>query len=384
MASRVSELEARPETGPGVFRVIETDPGRDPRWEPFLLEHPEASIYHHPAWFEALEREYGQKGVYFACENADHELLAIFPLMYTRGFPFNLGGSLIGCRLSSLPRTPVAGPVSVDSRATAVLLHEAIQRVSRENGTRLQIKAQGRELENMAAGLICTPWRSSYVLHLPGASTGPFRIANSEARASVKRAVNKATRSGVCTRPADTNTDLQEWYRLYLETMRRNAIPPRPYRFFHALWELMRPKGMMQLLLAEEHTRKQPRIVAGSIFLMFGKTVSYAFNGSRFQDLSLRPNDLIHWQAINDACANGFHFFDFGEVPEGNTDLAKFKMKWGAEPRRLYRYYYPEDGDGKGTSIESGSRWHSMAEAVWGRLPLALTAWLGERLYSYL
>lgn len=380
MASGVAKLSGTPKMV-RALRVIETNPGSDPRWEAFLLEHPDASIYHHPAWLAALEQEYGQKAVYLACENASGEILAILPLMYTKGVPFNWGGTLTGCRLSSLPRTPVAGPLSVDSRATAAVLQDAIQRVSYEGRTRLQIKTHGRELEGMVAGLICTPWRFSYVLRLPESSAGPcFRIANSEARASVKRAVNKATRSGLRTRPAETDAELREWHRLYLETMRRNTVPPRPYRFFRALWEFLRPKGMMQLLLAEQ----QERIVAGSIFLMFGKTVSYAFNGSRLQDLSLRPNDLIHWQAINDACARGFRFFDFGEVPEGNVDLAKFKTKWGAEPIRLHRYYYPGNGGGHDGSIDFGSYWRSIGEAIWGGLPLTATAWLGDRIYSYL
>ena len=81
----------------------------------------------------------------------------------------------------------------------------------------------------------------------------------------------------------------------------------------------------MQLLLAEQESKGQRRIIAGSIFLIFGRTVSYGFNGSALRDLSLRPNDLLHWQAINEACRSGFRFLDLGEVPEGDDDLARSK-----------------------------------------------------------
>src|SRR5271165_1053514 len=232
------------------LRVVETNPRTDSRWESFVVDHPNGSIYHHPAWLEALEREYGQQGVYFVCENAAGQVLAILPTLYTRGLPFNLGGALTGRRLSSLPRTPVAGPLSIDSRATVMLLKAAVHRVSQNPGTRLQIKMQGPELDGFVDGLVCTPWRLTYVLQLAATSGGSFRIANGDHRYNIKKAVNKATRLGVHVRPAENLTELRGWYMLYLDTMRRNAVPARPYRFFAALWELLRPQGVMQLLLA--------------------------------------------------------------------------------------------------------------------------------------
>jgi lipid II:glycine glycyltransferase (peptidoglycan interpeptide bridge formation enzyme) len=246
----------------------------------------------------------------------------------------------------------------------------------------LQVKTQGTDLDGMIPGIACVPWRLSYLLRLP--ADGSFRISNSHSRASIKWAINKAKRLGVNVRPAETEADLRAWYRLYLETMRQNAVLPRHYRFFVALWELLKPRGMMQLLLAEQKTTGRQRIIAGSIFLTFGHTVSYAFNGSRSSDLHLRPNDVIQWQAINEACTAGHRFVDFGEVPEGNSDLAKFKSKWGSEPVRLYRYYYPACKDAENGPVESQGYKETLRKAIWRRLPLTTVAWLGDRIYRYL
>jgi lipid II:glycine glycyltransferase (peptidoglycan interpeptide bridge formation enzyme) len=220
------------------------------------------------------------------------------------------------------------------------------------------------------------------MLRLP--TDGSFRISNSHSRASVKWAINKSKRLGVNVRPAETEADLRAWYRLYLETMRQNAVLPRHYRFFVALWESLKPRGMMQLLLAEQKTTGRQRMIAGSIFLTFGQTVSYAFNGSRSSDLGLRPNDVIQWHAINEACTAGYRFVDFGEVPEGHSDLAKFKSKWGSEPVRLYRYYYPASKDVENGPAESHGYKESLKKAIWRRLPLTTVAWLGDRIYRYL
>src|SRR6266487_1677576 len=91
-------------------------------------------------------------------------------------------------------------------------------------------------------------------------------------------------------------------------TRRRTAwrVAPRPYRLFEAIWELLRPQGLMRLLLAERHEAHGARPIAGVLLLMFGETVFYAFAGVSRNDLGLRPNELLQWQAIHDACRAGF------------------------------------------------------------------------------
>jgi hypothetical protein len=305
-------------------------------------------------------------------------------LIFTRGLPFGLGHTLAQRRLSSLPRTPVAGPLSVETRATIAVLQEAIRLASRNPGVQLQIKRQADDLDGLIDGVVSTPWRLSYLLDLQGGPEGPFRVGNSHSRASIKWAINKAARLGVYARPAETEAELHTWYWLYLETMRRNVVPPRSYRFFLALWQLLRPRGMMQLLLAEQKTKTGTRIIAGSIFLRFGRTVSYAFNGSGLRDFPLRPNDVIQWEAINEARASGYRYLDFGEVPEGHDELAKFKSKWGATPIRMHRYYCPGRANSDGDRAKAMIYTEALGSAIWRRLPLRALGWLGDRIYGYL
>ena len=366
------------------LRVTETNPQTDPRWESFVTGHPNGSIYHHPAWLGVLEGEYGQKGVYLSCVDAADRVLAILPMIYTRGLPFNLGGAVAGRRLSSLPRTPVAGALSIDSRATVAVLQEAVRRVSQKPGTRLQIKTQGRELDGLVDGLVCMPWRLSYVLQLPDPSKGHYRVPDGQERARIKWAVKKASNLGVTVRPAKTEADLCHWYEAYLETMRRNMIPPRPFRFFAALWKTLRPAGMMQVLIAEHGEAAGKKLIAGAVFLMLGRTVSYAFSGMLRQYGSLRANDAIQWHAINEACHKGFHSFDFGEVPDGHTELAKFKSKWGAEPTRLYRYITPAPPVPKSGKVDSHFNIALLPRVIWQYLPLKLTEWMGDQIYRRL
>src|SRR5207244_7242929 len=140
----------------------------------------------------------------------------------------------------------------------------------------------------------------------------------------------------------------------------------------------------LRLLLAEPHPAGRSRLLAGSLFLMFGRTVFYAFNGRRREDLFLRPNDIIQWHSIHDACDDGFRYYDFGEVEENQQGLAEFKAKWGADARRLHRYYYPAPPTLEADTFKSSSSARQLADAVWRRLPLNVTARLGGWAYSFL
>jgi len=214
----------------------------------------------------------------------------------------------------------------------------------------------------------------------------PSRIAfgNSATRHRLKWAVNKALKLGLEVREAETEDDLRAWYPLYLEVMRQNAVPPRSYRFFRAIWELFRRERILRLLLAERHESGRRTLLAGSIILTFGATACYAFTGGKKKDFVFHPNDLIQWQAIHDACRMGAQRYDFGEVAEEHQRLVNFKSKWGAEPIPQFRYYCPGPPASAVSDRTPPGRIRQATRAVWRRLPLQATARCGDWIYSYL
>ena len=365
------------------IQVTEVDPRGDPCWQAFVAAHPDALIYHHPAWLRVLAKEYGRKPVGLVCKDAEGRIRGVLPLTDTRGIPFKIGGKITGRRLSSLPRTPVAGPLSLDTQATAALVHTAVERARAKPGTQLEVKAWSNGIDTLVPDMAPMPWRLTYVLELPKPPEN-IRFGNSRNHGRISWAVKKAAKSGIQVRQAETETELREWYRLYLDTMRWHAVPPRPYRFFKACWEQLRPDGLMRLLLAELHEGGSRKLVAGSIFLMFGRTVFYAFSARDLEYLRLRPNDAIQWQAIHDAQREGFCVYDFGEVVEDNEGLAEFKSKWGAEAKRLYRYYYPAPRDLGTDPLNETSLTRRLTMTLWRRAPLTMTALLGDWIYSFL
>jgi hypothetical protein len=369
--------------GPRTRRVIQIDL-RDPRWDAFVLATPDATVFHHSGWLAALERETSQQTLALACEEPDGTISGILPLMVTRGLPLGLGGAGAERRLSSLPRTPVAGPLARDEDSLRALVAEAMAR-ARSSGLRLQLKPTEASLDGVVPGLQGSPWRQSYVKALPE-DPDDLRFGNSRNHSRIGWAIRKAKREGLSIRVAEDESDLRKWYRLYLDVNRWRGIPSRSYRLFQAAWEHLRPGGFLRLYLVHRRGSGGDRLLAGSMSLMLGQTTFYAFNGRQKDALPLRPNDFLQWHAMREAAAAGYHWYDFGEVGEGNEGLAEFKAKWDTETRRLVRYQappLPQHDAGYG-GMEADGFVRRIALGVWHRVPLSVTAFAGARLYRFL
>jgi hypothetical protein len=366
-----------------VARVREVDPHSDPRWDEFVAAHPDGIVYQHSAWLRCLEAEYGRPSTGLCCEDAGGQVVGLMPVVATRGVPLLGRSALLGPRVSSLPRTPLAGPLALDRDGTAALVGAAIALARRRGRGQLQIKRAASDLDGIQADLVGAPWRTSYVVSLPD-DPERLRFGNSRNHSRIKWAVNKARGEGVEVREASTLADVEAWYRLYLETMRDVLVPPRPLRLFACMWRELVPRGLMTLYLAErqEAGGAQPTLIGGSIVLGLGRTAFYAFNGRRSSALPLRPNEVIQWSAIHDACRRGFDRYDLGEVTGGNVGLADFKRKWGGDEVRLHRYYdHPVDPDA--SSGPSGVV-RRAGEKVWARAPLPLIRMAGDLAYRWL
>jgi hypothetical protein len=286
---------------------------------------------------------------------------------------------LSGSYLSSLPCTPIAGPCADDPYSLQALVSAAVARINDSAAQWLQLKTLDPGLGDLANGFSRASWAHTYMLDLPD-DPGKIRFGTSRNHSNVLRMVRHAQRQGVTVREASSLQDVRRWYKLYLDTMRFYATPPKPFRLFEVMWAILVPQGRLRLLLAEKQIGRSTRLLAGCLYLINGRTIVFAFNGRDRSQLQLKPNDAIHWRAITDACTAGFRRYDFGEAAADNTGLQYFKEKWGTRPMQIYGYKYPRLERGTpGPDALSGA-----ADQVWRRLPLAATAKLGGWIYRHL
>ena len=136
-------------------------------------------------------------------------------------------------------------------------------------------------------------------------SRGPdalFRKFSENKRRNIKRAI----KSGVSVEPANDPAKVSAYYSVCVEWSRRKGLPVPAEDEFH---QTMALKNNRLLLLA----RHEGKVIAGVVIRFFPHGVmEYAANSSVQNALHLRPNDLLHWRAIEWGCREGMTHYSLG------------------------------------------------------------------------
>jgi CelD/BcsL family acetyltransferase involved in cellulose biosynthesis len=285
----------------------------DPAWARLVGSHPGAGPFHHPAWTTAICDAYGYDAFVLGLEDADGGLAG--------GLPFvRIGGRLLGRRWVSLPFTDACAPLLRPEASAADLAAELVA-AQRDAGVEsVEVRSDLAAGETAARGVV-------HELRLRDPETH-FRSFTPQ----VRRNIRTAERSNVTIRRAEHEADLTRvYFGLHANTHRRLGVPTQPRRFFAALWERLLEPGLGFVLLA--HHGRTP--IAGAVFLEWNGRIVYKYGASDRRHWALRPNNLLFWECIRQACESGARVLDLGRSDAGSHGLRAFKSGFGAEETEL-------------------------------------------------
>jgi hypothetical protein len=136
-------------------------------------------------------------------------------------------------------------------------------------------------------------------------SRGPdalFRKFSENKRRNIKRAI----KYGVSVEAANDPAKVSAYYSVCVEWSRRKGLSIPAEDKFH---QTMALRNNRLLLLA----RYEGKIIAGVVIRFFPHgMMEYAANSSLQSALHLRPNDLLHWRAIEWGCREGMTHYSLG------------------------------------------------------------------------
>jgi hypothetical protein len=141
-----------------------------------------------------------------------------------------------------------------------------------------------------------------------------FRKFSANKRTNIKKAI----KCGVSVAPAKNDDEISAYYRICIEWSARKNLPIQPQEEFQENFKLTENR----LLLLARHESK---IIAGVVIRFLpGGVMEYAANSSLQSALHVRPNDLLHWRAIEWGYREGLTKYSLG-----GTHL--FLRKFGGE-----------------------------------------------------
>lgn len=217
---------------------------------------------------------------------------------------------------------------------------------------------------------------STYYVHKIDLSTGKDQLFARFAD-SVRRAIRKASKSGVTAEISQSREALATFYRLHLRTRRRHGLPPQPFKFFANIHEELLQNDTGFVVIA----RAASLPIAGAVFLRFGDNATYKYAASDERYQQMRGNDVVMWEGIKFLTEGRAQTLHLGRTSIDNDGLRKFKLGWNATEEMLHYFRFD-------TATNS---WLNMSglpgnlhKQVFGRLPLAVNKLAGSMIYPHL
>jgi len=182
-------------------------------------------------------------------------------------------------------------------------------------------------------------------------------------RYDVRHSIKRAQKQGFSFEECQSDTNLKEFYSLYVKIIKRHKNIPLPYSFFEFFWKFSKIFFL----------KSNKKIITGSIFLFYRPFIHYFITASDDNFRKLGINHLLLWRVIEKYAGKHYDFLDLGATKEGSK-LEIFKRGWRGKKIPIYEL----SGQlSKSRLRDSGLR------NVLGLLPLFLTEKISPCLLKY-
>ena len=347
--------------------VYQIDPLQDLRWPLFLARHSRATVFHTPAWLEALRLTYGYEP--FVLTTTPYGCDLQNGLVVCR-----VDSWLTGKRLVSLPFADHCEPL-VDDAADWRALVSALEQNVREEKVRY---AEVRSLPASADGVSPFCLKETYCLNRLDLTPDVNVLSSQCHKDSTQRKIRRAEREGVCYEEGRSACLLDAFYRLLLVTRRRHHIPPQPVAWFRNLIDCFGEELTIHLASITG------RPIAAILTLRYKDTLVYKYGCSDARFSNLGGNQLLFWRAIQAAKHEGLRTLDLGRSDPENVGLITFKDRWGSKrfPLTYYRLY-PAGRRAPNNVLAVARKQTSVATWVLSHLPDRILTAAGNLLYKH-
>jgi len=312
--------------------IVVINPITDQRWDKFVIEHRNGTIFHHSLWLRLIADSFNHTPYYFAIEDRSGKISAGLPFFFVNS-PFT------GRRLVSIPFAEHCDPLLEDERHLDILVRAILKKAKRLKTNRIEFRIKNNKDYFLNDG---TYESDNFIHHrleldclnYEQPSVALEALMNRFHKGQVIRNIKKALNSRIKIIPVAKADELKALFNLLAVTRKRHGLPPHPYKLFENMLRVSVPHNMIEMSIATE----QAKPIAGIILARFKDTMYFLYGGSDYRYLKSRPNHLLLWRGIEKACRENLRFFDFGRTSVDNTGLRNFKKRWGTDETIIHYF----------------------------------------------
>jgi lipid II:glycine glycyltransferase (peptidoglycan interpeptide bridge formation enzyme) len=332
-------------------------------WDEYVSTHPIGTPFHLSSWLQTIYQAYNFEPLLFVKKDNNNKIVGILPC-------FLIKSIINGKRIVSIPFSDYGGPLCSYGLNDDEILSAIIERYKKKIKY-FEIRCNLRN-NNFT---ICHDYYRRHILEL---SNKPEEVKQRINKRTIQYSIRKAKESGVVIKEENTLYGVCQFFRLNEMTRTKHGVPSQPEKYFHSLFENMITKKLAYIYLAAINNR----IIAASIFIRFKNTIHYKYNASDPEYLNTKkPNHLLTWYAIKNACLAGYSYIDFGRTSPDNKGLMRYKEMWGAQ-RICCQYHYHPKVMGI-TSMQENKLSFQILTKTWKLLPPFIARKISNSFYRH-
>jgi hypothetical protein len=319
MLNRSQALNARP-------RVTAQwlSPDCEAEWDAFVYRHELGLVYDLSVWKRMLEDAFPHiQGRFLTLrDNKSGQIVAGLPVYRVRSW-------LLGNRIVSVPFASVCNPLVSSESQLDLLLPEVIEEYRRNRCRRLEIRMTEatQQLSHPPLSRI-----ARFKHHFLPLEKDPDKLFAGFAKTSVCQKVMKAKKAGVIIEEVGDEKSLKVCHAILVNLRHRLCLPAIPYAFFQAMRRHLGPEHL-KIFIATQGGKP----VACHLVLTYKALWTSEYSASTCDALR-GVNQLLYWETIRRAIAEGAKIFSFGRTSVTNQGLLSYKRRWNTSEEDLTEY----------------------------------------------
>jgi len=258
------------------------------------------TYFHTPEWLDAVGCEH------FLIAEERAEIVGILPIT---------GGRRVFKEFASLPTPSLYGGALGSKEAQIALVRNAFE-IGRKIASCTRLIYPPNTNPEFLFPFMDKEVRRTQILKLEGDYGKIYMGFEKERRYDVRKAPEDAKVEAL------KGKEINDFYKIYKETMGRLHAHPEPLCFFERVAVLNGCK-LFGVKIGGE-------LIGGGLFTFHGGTVTHLIGASKLEKRKEKPNVLLLNYVIEKGCMDGYERLDLGPSGE-DKDLFRFKNGWGAE-----------------------------------------------------
>ena len=333
-----------------------SDPGERVRIEAFVANHPDGTLFHCPAWLEAVARGTGNPPLALIAERGAR-ITAYLPLS-------EVHSPIFGRSLASTGFAVGGGLLVTEEARCDEVIAAAEELALRRSCPSIELRG-GVLPESRAGWTVTSDSHCGFVAGLAEDDDAQLTAIPRKQRAEIRKGIA----NDLTIEIGNAQRDREAHYAVYSESVRNLGTPVFPRSLFDAMLGAFGDEA--DILTVRHHGRPVASVLS---FYHRGAVMPY-WGGGTWEARRLRANDRMYFELMLHARRRGCTVFDFGRSKTA-SGAYHFKRNWGFEPEPLTYASWTAPGAQKREADPTSSKL-SLQIAVWQRLPLPVANRLG-------